>query len=211
MFDWLRNFWGGLTNIPEAIARIALAINRIITTFTDHFYSWYNTFRGWAAGFGYYIQSIQSFAVEVLTGMAYIVYALLPNWARNLIHDISAWTIGQLSTLSNTLHGLVTAVVTWAAGELASLRNTVTGWVNNIIGSLGNLWNRFLLIERRVIGLLTHPEDMASWLAGAIVKAVWRWALPQAISWGGFLFRHAVPITSAVAGMLERIIVDVFG
>lgn len=211
MFDWLRNWWQGITFWWDLVGKVASAISRVVQIFVDHFYLWWGAMVNWARGFFHIANSLWFWAVDIFLTLEHIAFDLVPRVARELTRAITSWVGTQLQRLHNLLQGVIDGVVRWARDQLAHLWRTFTGLIANITRNLGDLWNRFLVIERRVVSLLTHPEDLATWLAAEIGKAVWKWAVPLFRSWGGFLLRHSIPIGVTTARLIERIIVDVFG
>jgi len=211
MFDWLRNWWQGILFWWDLTGKVASAITRVVQIFVDHFYQWWGAAANWAKGFFHISNRLWFWAVSVFLTLEHIAFDLLPRKIRDITRTITNWVGDQLQRLKDLVQGWVDGVFRWARDELGHFWNWFTGLITDISRGLGDLWNRFLLIERRVVALLTHPEELATWLAAEIGKAVWKWAVPLFRSWGGFVLRHALPVGLYAAKLVEQILVDVFG
>jgi len=90
-----------------------------------------------------------------------------------------------------------------AVNGALDLIQSLTGWATKQINSIVD---RLARAEKLVFNLLVSPERMALWLAGAMFRALWNYALTNADRYAAAWWQRRQVIESGTLSIVESIL-----
>ena len=211
MFDWIVPWfargWSGVTDLANAMRD---ALTRLVLSFVGVFLGWmreaayvanaaiavlYAFIRVWHS-LG---NALARLALVVLPNLAQYIFVITFRYIEQQATQAYHYAEHVVGLLRQEVSGWVNNVVTWARGEIAKISSTISQIITLLNAVAG-----------RVFALLTDPQALADWIAGHIVRSVWRWAQGNAEAFTRLALRGAVGATLSAVDVIERIIADVF-
>lgn len=207
LYDWITRGLSGLQSLANAVATAIAAVYGAITS----------TIGRWLQAFAYILRSAQ-WCVTAAFRLASATwhFALweaqthLPKFVAAAVDTLRRWANSAINAASNILHALIDGVRRLAQSLVNELRTLLTGLLDKLGNTVGKAVKLLAQVAKMVFTLLTDPAVMATWIAGHIVQAVARWARGNAETLVRIIIVNAVRATYSMAGLLERIIVDLF-
>lgn len=210
MWDWIGAVFSGFLSVfvPGGVVRDALI--RLVNSLLSMFKPWVAAAENFAGWYRLFINRVWIMAWRTVALAEWLVSVALPRTVAQAFSRATAWAGQEINSLRNAVSGLIATLTGWVVAEFARWGNLVTGWVTAVRDNLASLWARFLVVERRVVQLLTDPRAFSDWAAGEIVGAIGRWAYPRAELFARWLLPRAVGLAVRGADLAERILVDLF-
>lgn len=138
--------------------------------------------------------------------LRWLILIRIPQAVANGRQVVIRWALGQIQSASNALRGLIQTLDRWARqqitgllGGVAALKRWTTDRLNEVIGTLRR-------VRDVVFTLLTSPRRLATWLVGAMVDELWKYANGHADRIALWLRARSVRYTMSAANQIESII-----
>lgn len=147
-----------------------------------------------------------SLASESLTTLAWLLRTRIPALIKAADDALRKWGSALITAAKNELKGLITTLDKWAKSAWATATQSISDlrtWARTQVNSLlANItW-----VRTQVVALLTSPARLASWLVGAMIAEIWRYADKNAdriILWAQ---RRSVAYTVSMVNRIEQLL-----
>lgn len=143
---------------------------------------------------------------EGLSTLTWLLKVRIPALIKAADEALRRWGAALVTAAKNELKGMLATLDKWAKSAwttatkaIADLRSWATTQVNALLASL-------VYVRTIVVALLTSPARLASWLVGAMVSEIWRYADRNAdriILWAQ---RRSVAYTASMVGRIEQLL-----
>jgi hypothetical protein len=206
LWGWLTSGISGLQSLANAVAT---AITTVWDTLTSTFGRWVQAFAycynaAWWAGTGAY-----RLGTATLAALVWVITNKIPHEIAKIADTIRRWVSVLVTGVENTLKALIDGAVRLARALVADLRKLVDAALATIRDTLGKTVTLLAQVAKLVLALLTRPENLATWVAGAIVQAVFRWARAHTDALVRMFLGSVVRATITGASAIERVIADI--
>lgn len=209
-FDRIGSFFSGLGSIPGELLKAAEAawkaiqtvwswLTRIGQLLTDA-WTWMVNGAEWfgsqVAGWSQEVfRTLWQTLTSTIPGAIAWVFGQAVHWAAGAIHelgrvlrvligDVRRFLVGLIHTLVNALKAALHSFVHWATGPVK--------WVLK--------WGAWL------IRLITHPANLANWIASSIVAPIVKWFLKSGADVVVWLLRRSIAKNSELVHLVEDVL-----
>lgn len=211
MFDWITNLfargYSGLTDLANDIRR---AIANLANLFVGQFVAWVAAGVNLWNAVGNFSYGLVAMLLSMLGFVRRVALVYIPNATASAVNQAFTWTEKRIADAVRYTEQRVAEVTAWAAQAFNDLRTWATGQVAAILSYIHNIATLLNDVAKRVYALLTNPRALADWVAGELIGAIWRWATGNADALARLALGMAVSGALKLAGVLERVISDVF-
>jgi len=116
---------------------------------------------------------------EAATTVIWIVKTFIPQRIAFAIDTVKKWATPFINAALNTAKSLINTLRTFVIAQI----NTVLSLLNKaqafLLGKINSIIDKLKKTVDVWFDRLTHPDKMAIWLAGALVKPLWNYVWSQ--------------------------------
>lgn len=185
--------------VRARLAAVYQAFINILARVRNAFGRWVDKAKGWAT-------AAARHALATYNRLRWIVTVHIPRTLAGIADSIRAWTRERIADALTLARDIVNDVRTWAAQRitdaltlLGQLRDAVNRRVADILADLTR-------VRDRVAALLTTPERLAAWLAGAMLNALVDVVIRDVDKWADYVARHRRDLEASALRLAERIL-----
>ncbi len=181
----LAAIYSALTN---ALARVRAAFGR-----------WVDRARAWATAQARH-------AVATALRLRWFVATEIPRRLGQLAESIRAWTREHVTAVATLIRTALGEVRDWAAQRLRDALNALVQLKDYATLKISEIWRDLTRVRDLVGALLTSPERLARWVAGAMLGALVDIAIRDVDRWADYLMRHRRDLEIRALTLAERIL-----
>lgn len=207
VIDWINGIIGDATG---GLARLASSVAQKI--------AWvYNFVVGFLASVRATVIRIRDFVRNFLgavilvgaatyTALKWLAQVALPRAITQMFDILTAYADRAASLALSAARALIADVKTFVSRLIAALQATVSGFIRWATQNIGTLLNDVKVLVDHVFGVLGTPERLVAWIIGTLVKALFSWALDNAVALGQAFWASRTRILLSGASKIEDII-----
>lgn len=207
-------FFEGIGSIPgDVLKGVEAAWNAVRTV-----WSWLTSISGiltdawtWVVnGTKWFADQVGDWAGEVFHTLWDTLTSTIPKAIAWVFNQAVHWAAGAISTAKHELHVFVEDIRRWLVKLIHDLVNAVKGLLSQFIRWATAPIRWVLHWGAWLIHLITHPENLAKWVASSILEPVAEWFLKEGSSVIMWAIRKSSTLTTEFAHVLEDAIDKVF-
>lgn len=212
LLNKIGSFFSGITSIPSDIVKLAEAawdgiqvVWHVLTQgahilfgawdWVVHGVEWFagqvGSWAGWVFG------NIWQLISHTIPGAIEWVFGQAVHWAGIVVNRLWSWTKTALHLLERAILTAVHLLVNAVKAALHAFVHFATAAIKWVYAKGAWIWN-----------LLSHPGNLAKWIAGAIIEPVVLWFLRAGATVIVWVLRKIVHESSEFAHLIERTLHD---
>lgn len=208
MDAWIRNlitsaFLGVKALADAAMERILWVYNTVVAIGIGLRLGW-----SWLTTTAkYWRDKAFNFASEIYTTLWYVIHVRIPMMVTDARNTVIAYLSDLLNRSINVLTHYVNLIRDWLVArlnEFLDLIRSIRDWARSTFDSV---WDTLIRVRDIVFMLLTDPQRMAAWLAGALLSYVLRFIDENAEALLDVFRSRATIYAGRVAARIESMLV----
>lgn len=146
-------------------------------------------------------------AGKVYGTLWYIIHIRIPAVISHATENIIQWTAGVINAIDVRLTALITGVWNWTTERLAELRDFIRSLIDWLLQELADIKDVLFRAAELVFTLLTSPQRMAAWVAGALLQYVILFIWQNLDTLMDLFRQRAIHYAGLAAARIEQVLV----
>lgn len=159
-------------------------------------------------GVGWFADQVAGWASEVYNTLWNTLTATIPEAIAWVFNQAVKWAAAALAKVYGELRHVITAIYEYLVRLMHDLVNAVKALLQDFIRWATGPVRWVLHWGAWLINLITHPEHLANWIAGAILEPVVKWLLSSGADVIVWALRSSIRKNSGFAHLIEQVLHD---
>lgn len=159
-------------------------------------------------GAGWFADQVGDWAGETFSTLWNTLTHTIPDAIAWVFDQAVKWAAGAIATAKHELHVFIQDVENYVVKLAHDLVNAVKGLLHDFIRWATNPVRWVLHWGAWLINLITHPQNIANWIAGAILEPVVKWLMKSGADIVVWALRSASSRNSGFAHLIEQVMHD---